>query len=442
MMQGATERSLLVRWRDERSSLADARPDGSGGGPVRVFRIVWVGVAVLTAGVFFSGLPSEFARLRTPCEDATSCTWLPRLTTDTARQLGELGLSTDFFAAYFLAIEVAFTLMSFAIGAIILWRRPLDRIALVVSLMLVTWGAAFFVPYPLLDLSPVWTFLAQTVSFIGSVLLILFLYIFPNGRFVPRWTLWPAAVWIAGFVPVNYFYGSALWVFDYPLVDTLLVITFVGVTAYAQIYRYRRASDPAERLQTRWVVFGIVTALGGACALVVLDLIVSSSVLSSLPGSTALFVLASLIPLSIGVAVLRSRLFDIDVLINRTLVYGCLTVTLALVYLGGVVLLQRTFVFLTGGDSQVTVVVSTLAIAALFVPLRRHIQGFIDRGFYRRKYDARKTLENFAGKLRDETNLQALSAELVKVVRETMEPERVSLWLREPSTSVKPEAKN
>src|SRR5215218_1934309 len=430
MVPGVTERSLLVRWRDERSPLTDARPDGSRGGPVRVFRIVWVGVAVLTAGVFFSGLPSEFARLRTPCEDATSCTWLPRLTTDTARQLGELGLSTDFFAAYFLAIEVAFTLMSFAIGAIILWRRPLDRIALVVSLMLFTWGAAFFVPYPLLDLSPVWTFLAQTVSFIGSVLLILFLYIFPTGRFVPRWTLWPAAVWIAGFVPVNYFYGSALWVFDYPLVDTLLVITFVGVTAYAQIYRYRRASDPAERLQTRWVVFGIVTALGGACALVVLDLIVSSSVLSSLPGSTALFVLASLIPLSIGVAVLRYRLYDIDVIVNRTLVYGSLTVALVALYIGSVVSLQYVFRTLTGKGSPLAIVASTLAIAALFNALRRRIQSFIDRRFYRRKYDAARTLSGFSARLRDETDLEQLNAELLSVVRMTMQPEHATLWLR------------
>jgi hypothetical protein len=409
---------------------------------VRFFRIVWVGVAALTAGVFVSGMPGEFARLRTPCDSDVACAWLPRLTVENARQLGALGLSSDFFAAYFIVLEAAFTLMSFALGAIILWRRPGDRTALVVSLMLVTWGAAFFVPYPLLDLSSVWTFLAQTVSFSGSVLLILFLYTFPDGRFVPRWTLWPAAVWMTGFVPANYFYDSALWVFEYPLLDTLLVVAFVGVTAYAQIHRYRRVSGPTRRRQTRWVVFGIVTALVGACALVVLDLVVPGSVLSSLPGSTALFVLASLIPLSIGVAILRSRLFDIDVLINRTLVYGCLTATLALVYFGGVVLLQRTFVFLTGGDSSITVVVSTLAIAALFVPLRRRIQNFIDRGFYRKKYDARRTLETFAGKLRDETNLQALRDELVKVVRETMEPERVSVWLREPSTGAKPKAES
>ena len=395
---------------------------------MRSSRIVWVGVAALTAGVFVSGIPGEFARLQTPCDSAVACAWLPRLTAENVRQLG---LSVDFFATYFIVLEVAFTLSSFLIGTLIFWRRPGDRMAFVVSLMLVTWGAAFFVPYPLLDLSPIWTFLAQSVSFIGSVLLILFLYTFPDGRFVPRWTLWPAAAWIAGFVPANYLYDSSLWVFEYPRIDALLVITFVGVTAYAQVYRYRQASDPAQRRQTRWVVFGVVTALGGACALVILDLIVSSSVLSGLPGSTALFVLASLIPLSVGAAVLRSRLFDIDVLINRTLVYGCLTVTLALVYLVGVVLLQRSFVFLTGGGSQITVVASTLAIAALFLPLRRRIQNFIDRRFYRKKYDTARTLSTFSARLRDETDLKQLNAELLSVVRMTMQPEHATLWLRE-----------
>jgi hypothetical protein len=137
-----------------------------------------------------------------------------------------------------------------------------------------------------------------------------------------------------------------------------------------------------------------------------------------------------LIPLSIGVAVLRSHLFDIDLLINRTLVYGSLTTVLVALYFGGIVLLQRLFVALTSEQSTLAVVASTLLIAALFNPLRRRIQSFIDRRFYRSKYDARKTLEDFSQRLRNETDLKALRGDLVGVVRETMQPAHVSLWLR------------
>jgi hypothetical protein len=140
----------------------------------------------------------------------------------------------------------------------------------------------------------------------------------------------------------------------------------------------------------------------------------------------------TIVPLSLSIAVLRYRLYDIDLVINRTLVYASLTVMLSLVYFGSVASLQYAFRILTGHEDfpQLTIVVSTLAIAALFDPLRRRIQAFIDRRFYRRKYDARKTLEDFSARLRDETNLDSLNAELISVVQETMQPGHVSLWLR------------
>ena len=137
-----------------------------------------------------------------------------------------------------------------------------------------------------------------------------------------------------------------------------------------------------------------------------------------------------LVPAFTYIAILKYRLFDIDVVINRTLVYGLLTAMLVALYVGGILLLQSVFVVLTGEKSTLAVVASTLLIAALFNPLRQRIQSFIDRRFYRRKYDARKTLEAFSSKLRDETDLDALSEDLTSVVRETMQLAHVSLWLR------------
>ena len=165
----------------------------------------------------------------------------------------------------------------------------------------------------------------------------------------------------------------------------------------------------------------------------------SSPAWLSLLQSAALLSL-TVIPIAVGFAVLRYRLYEIDILINRALVYGSLTVLLAATYVGGVVGLQYAFRTFTGQGSTFAVVASTLLIAAIFTPLRRHIQSFIDRRFYRRKYDARKTLEAFSAQLRDETDLNALSDDLVGVVRETMQPAHVSLWLH-PHPALKDEKK-
>jgi hypothetical protein len=208
---------------------------------------------------------------------------------------------------------------------------------------------------------------------------------------------------------------------------------------WSQIYRFRRVSSPAQRQQTKWVVFGLTLGVAGTFPLqlpVDLSLVGGDTPLTLLLLDAGFSLSLLLIPLSIGAAVLRSHLFDIDLLINRTLVYGLLTALLVLVYFGGIVALQRVFVALTGEKSTLAVVASTLAIAALFSPLRRGIQSFIDRRFYRRKYDAAKTLEAFNTRLRDETDLEALSSDLVGVASATMQPEHVSLWLR-PDTATR-----
>jgi hypothetical protein len=225
---------------------------------------------------------------------------------------------------------------------------------------------------------------------------------------------------------------------------TIMVVTVVSVifasvllSALSLVVRYRRASG-VERQQLKW--FALAAVLAGAYIVGIL------LGLDRLLGDTLWYLLNAAtnmgLYVAVGIAILRYRLYDIDLIINRTLVYGSLTGALALVYFGGVAATQAVFRAFTGQEQQpqIAVVVSTLVIAALFTPLRRRIQGFIDRRFYRRKYDARKTLETFSAKLRDETDLDALSSEVVGVVRETMQPAHVSVWLRPETVSKKDEA--
>jgi hypothetical protein len=192
--------------------------------------------------------------------------------------------------------------------------------------------------------------------------------------------------------------------------------------------RLRRAVG-VERQQLKWFAYAVaIYAIG--TTLNVITFAVDAPRWFEWAANAIFTAAGTTIPISIGIAILRYRLYDIDILINRTLVYGSLTVTLVALYFGGIVALQRMFVGLTGQQSTLAVVASTLLIAALFSPLRHRIQSFIDRSFYRRKYDARKTLEAFSAQLRNETDLDALGDDLVVVVRETMQPAHVSLWLR------------
>jgi hypothetical protein len=414
---------------------ARASPSASSslrGGWLLLARMVWLAVALLSVGVLVHSIPSEFVRLRTACTDTVSCNWLVRLSAENAQQLRELGLSVNFFAAYFVTLEAAFTVVApMVIGAVVFWRRSEDRMALLTSLVLLTYWTGIAFPFHLLELSYVWGLAAKVVVYVGLAAVMLFLYVFPDGHFVPRWARWLALASIVVLSPGTLFPYSSLSVFRYPLLYNLVSVGVVCAIVSVQVYRYKRVSDAAQRQQTKWVVLGIVALAAGYCIFLVLNLL-QSGVVASLVGYTAglLFLLFPVV--SIVVAVLRYRLYDIDALINRTLVYGGLTVSLAAVYFGGVTATEAIFRTLTGQEQQpqLAIVVSTLVIAALFNPLRLRIQAFIDRRFYRRKYDARKTLEAFSAKLRDETDLDALSEDLVDVVRETMQPAHVSLWLR------------
>ena len=259
--------------------------------------------------------------------------------------------------------------------------------------------------------------------------------LFPSGSPPSRWW-WAflAVVWGSGVLEYfKAFPTSPGFAFFPEWLDALAGLTNIvfqfclGVQFLALLASWRR-SGPVERLQLKWVVYGVTLAATTALAV---EVVFANLVpVLYLPGTFVLSLAVVLIPAGMGVAMLRYRLYDIDLVINRTIVYGAHTTSLVLLYVGGVVGLQYVFRLVAGGGSQLAVVASTLLIAALFNPLRRRIQSFIDRRFYRRKYDARKTLEAFGGTLRDEADLDVLGGDLVSVVRDTMQPEHVSLWLK------------
>jgi hypothetical protein len=276
--------------------------------------------------------------------------------------------------------------------------------------------------------------------------------IFPDGRLPSRrwrWAAWLAASSVVLF-SVTALLGSSSTEDRLPflrnplgvalpsnitnLLDAIYIPLAVAAEAAcgaAAIGRFRRASGD-ERQQLKWFAYAAI--LGFIVFLGIIMIVFGLPGFADDQGRVSSFLFNLLIagfPIAVGMAILKYRLYDIDIIINRTLVYGALTAFLALVYIGCIVLLRQFLSPLTG-SSDLAIVVSTLAIAALFSPLRRRIQNLIDRRFYRRKYDATKVLASFATTARDETDLERLTAEIVSVVDDTMQPEFVGLWLREP----------
>jgi hypothetical protein len=363
---------------------------------------------------------------------------------------------TDFRVQNYGVLDVIFTLamlLTFAIvGAIVASHRPSNPIGWIFCTMGLLvgfgtfaggyaefWGTRDFGPRSLGETAAWfaswwWTLLI----FIPTTFLLL---LFPDGRLPsPRWrpVAWCAGLGIGVFVVGYALEAGPLGDFpqmvnpygvDSPIVDIVGVaagVVTIGsmvASALSVIVRARSAGR-VERQQIKWLAYG------GA---VVVVTIFAGGTISIWSASTSIGIISLAllgVPVCTGFAIVRYRLYDIDIIINRTLVYAPLSAMLALIYVGGVVAMQAAFRALTGQESTLAVVASTLAIAALFNPLRRRVQTFVDRRFYRRKYNARKTLEAFSSKLRDETDLEALDDELVGVVRKTMQPSHVSLWLR------------
>jgi hypothetical protein len=383
-------------------------------------RTVWVIVATLALGLFVASIPAYVSSVL----ELGQADWMGAHVEAPAALVFVLDLLG-------VLASITSAVMCLILAAVLFWRRSDDWMVLFISSYLLLYGTVMVGPLEWAErFYPAWPTLAVDVVqplFLTTPTVAL-LVLFPDGRFVPRWTRWLILSSIALVVAILYL----------PLVYWGVSMVVILLSAiYAQIFRYRRVSTPTERQQTKWVLFGFLLWW-----LMQMILYIPYAIESNLPpggplpwwtlvSSAGWWLTMAIVPLSLSIAVLRYRLFDIDVVINRTLVYGSLTATLALVYLGSIASLQYASRVITGHEEQpqLTVVISTLMIAALFNPLRRRIQFLIDRRFYRRKYDSRKTLETFSVRLKHETDLEALSNDLVGVVRETMQPEHVTLWL-------------
>jgi hypothetical protein len=333
---------------------------------------------------------------------------------------------TSLFAAF----------LSLLLAIVLFWRKADDIMALFMSFFLLGYAVILAGPLEvLLDSSGLTVEIAYIAqSGLLTLPLMAFSFLFPSGHFVPGWTRWPMVFAII-LTPIALFTSPRQYN-ENPIMEILFgVIIVLGV--YAQVYRYRNVSSYSQKRQTKWVLYGFLLFVG-MIFVTYPFFIVETNLQPGEPrpwwlalSSILWWLTLCIMPATIFIAIQRNNLWDIDLIIRKTLVYGAITLLLALVYFGSVVLLQQAFRALSGQDSPVAIVISTLVIAALFNPLRRRVQDTIDHRFYRRKYDAQQALAAFAATARDEVELEQLTDHLLSVVQESMQPEKVSLWLRE-----------
>lgn len=368
------------------------------------------------------------------------------------RALEDIGINFASLAAFNVVLSFIVILAHVIIAGVLFWRQPDNWMALFVAFALVANGSLLplsLVYRPGIVPSSVLILLANVVIYIGVTSSILLLYLFPTGRFVPPWTriLGITLVILAFFAVFTPDLPVSLR--SWPTFLQILAVLIGSLTGvFAQIYRYENVSSAVQRQQTKWALIGLSAAvLGPAIWLftattasagpevpnILYQRMGASFFTSSLilrQGAITIFRLATILfPLSFAIAILRYRLWEIDVLINRTLVYGTVTGALLLLYAVSIFVLGAIFSNISGRGDQLAITISTLTIAILFNPLRGRVQRVIDRRFYRSKYDAEQILSNFSATMRYEVDLDSLSAELLKTASEAMQPKSLSLWL-------------
>jgi hypothetical protein len=406
--------------------------------------IAWIIVAAVDATILLFGLPLYFQELRQTCDPSTHIQrcGAGQLTTQAFHQLGQYGVTPELYAAVTVFLVGAAAALICLIGALIAWRTWNQWMGLFAAIVLITVGAtgstaeflgALSLARSSMPASAAWAVgaLVYAVVFLqwpafGAVVLL-----FPTGRFAPKTSWLIVLLWTT---PV-----AALLLPAPAWVSVVAVTLTYGSTIAVTLWRYQHVFSPVQRQQVKWPLYALIItfalkatsvaiflspSLGGAVATLApfLNVAIDSGV--------TLFA-----AIALCIAILRYQLFDIDRLINRTLVYGLLTGILGAAFVVAVIGLQRLFRSMTGQESPLALVASTLFIAGLAQPLRGRLQKLIDRRFYRRKYDAQKALAAFSATLRHEVSLSELQERLIAVVTETMRPTHVSLWLATPRGS-------
>jgi hypothetical protein len=406
---------------------------------LKFFRVVTLATGVLLLLAWVVGAVLWWQGMFADVDPILEATFFNQVTAAEVRAgAADLNTSILLFPGLWFGLEII-VLTSFASMALILFFRKPDSFGtyLALAFMIIATSISGPVITRVDAIIPGWTAIVydRLLGFVSFLALVSIAYVFPDGRFVPRWTKWVLLIFSLLFM----IYASIWTGLPGEIVERaelIIPLSLMGFGVGSQIYRYFRVSGPIERQQLK----GVIVSLVFFVAIGVVFVFAAPNAQSFLEPATAYDLVAHMVfyyaltfaimgmIAAITFAVLRYRLWEIDVVIRRTTSYAIVTGLLALVYFGSVVVLQRVLSPVTG-ESTAAVVLSTLLIAALFLPLRRRVQDVIDRHFFRRKYDAEQVLARFAATARDETDLDALTAELLRVIQETMQPESVSIWL-------------
>jgi len=401
-----------------------------------ITRLMWIAVAVLTLGLFVASVPLNFAYLQTVCEGAT-CQNGPRATAAGVAALADSGLTLRFLATYIVGINILVVITFSTIALMIFWRKSDDRMGLFGSLALLVFGAATFTDsldtlaqYYLALQLPI-----KLLEFFGQVGLVSFLFVFPDARFVPRWTRWVLLGWAAYQFSATFFQDSALDIDNIsPVLSSILWLFFLGSVIASQVYRYRTVSTPLQRQQTKWVVYGMVVGLGGFLLIItVIARLVPAAwditgTLPNLIAFTLIYLFILLMPLSIGIAILRARLWDIDIIINRTLVYGTLTASVVGLYIVTVGYLAT--LFQTTGNLLISLLATGL-VAVLFQPLRERLQRGVNRLLYGERDDPYAVISRLGQRLEATLAPEAVLPAIVETVAQALRLPFVAIALQQ-----------